>query len=181
MGVFLFAAAVVQALPSQGFWQGQPRAGTLDGALPSMANAMSQTPQPHVFSSLLSRFAQFAGGHGWELNLLAVIALAAIGAAFLVARPRAVRVAVMAGIVFCAADWVLVQDFGFFGGVGTDPNSMIPIALLFIAGYVALVRAPAASRVDEAAMAHCWRQRLTTEPAYAFRSLAALAALVQRF
>ena len=43
------------------------------------------------------------------------------------------------GIVFCLADWVLVQDLGFLGGLGTDPNSMIPLILLFSAGYLALV------------------------------------------
>jgi hypothetical protein len=45
--------------------------------------------------------------------------------------------------VFCLADWVLVQDIGLFGGLGTDPNSMIPLLLLVIAGYLALVPARA--------------------------------------
>ena len=45
------------------------------------------------------------------------------------------------GIVFCLADWVLVQDFGFLGGLGTDPNSMIPLIVLFSAGYLALTPA----------------------------------------
>ena len=44
--------------------------------------------------------------------------------------------------MLCLADWVLVEDFGFFGGLGTDPNSMIPLALLGVAGYLALTRAP---------------------------------------
>jgi hypothetical protein len=43
----------------------------------------------------------------------------------------------------CLADWVLVEDFGFFGGLGTDPNSMPPFALLAVAGYLALARVPA--------------------------------------
>ena len=30
------------------------------------------------------------------------------------------------------------------GGVGTDPNSMIPMALIFISGYVAMTRLPVA-------------------------------------
>ena len=42
----------------------------------------------------------------------------------------------------CLADWVLIEDFGFFGGLGTDPNSMIPFVLLTVAGYLALTRAP---------------------------------------
>jgi cytochrome oxidase Cu insertion factor (SCO1/SenC/PrrC family) len=44
--------------------------------------------------------------------------------------------------VFCLADWVLIEDFGFFGGLGTDPNSMIPLILLFTAGYLALTPFP---------------------------------------
>ncbi len=61
---------------------------------------------------------------------------------FLTGRPRLVRYAVWFGLVFCLADWVLVQDFGFLGGLGTDPNSMIPWILLFFAGYLALTPAP---------------------------------------
>ena len=63
-----------------------------------------------------------------------------IGACFVSGRVRLLRIGVVAGIVICLADWVLVQDFGFFGGVGTDPNSMIPMALVFVAGYLAVVR-----------------------------------------
>jgi cytochrome oxidase Cu insertion factor (SCO1/SenC/PrrC family) len=51
-------------------------------------------------------------------------------------------VGAIAGGLTCLATWVLVQDFGFFGGVGTDPNSMIPIPVVFVAGYLAVVRLP---------------------------------------
>ena len=40
------------------------------------------------------------------------------------------RATVIATVALCLADWVLIEDFGFFGGLGTDPNSMIPIILL---------------------------------------------------
>jgi cytochrome oxidase Cu insertion factor (SCO1/SenC/PrrC family) len=40
---------------------------------------------------------------------------------------------------------VLIEDFGFFGGLGTDPNSMIPMLLLIVAGFLALTPAPAAA------------------------------------
>jgi hypothetical protein len=76
------------------------------------------------------------------VNLVVVIVLAVLGAIFLTARPRLVRYAVWFGIASCLADWVLVQDLGFLGGVGTDPNSMIPMALLFSAGYLALTPLP---------------------------------------
>ena len=70
-----------------------------------------------------------------------MVALAAIGAAFLTGQRRLVRPAVIAFMVLCLADWVLIEDFGFFGGLGTDPNSMLPFALLAVGGYLALVLA----------------------------------------
>jgi cytochrome oxidase Cu insertion factor (SCO1/SenC/PrrC family) len=81
--------------------------------------------------------------HGWTVNLFVVIALALIGFAFLTVRPGVVRVAVVAATLLCLADWVLIEDLGFLGGTGTDPNSMIPMILIFVAGYLALSRVPA--------------------------------------
>ena len=111
---------------------------------------MSTTPQPHVLSSLLSSFGSFAASDGFAVNLVVVIVLAAMGAIFLTGRPRLVRYAVWFGIVFCLADWVLVQDLGLLGGLGTDPNSMIPLILLFSAGYLALTPAPREAPATEA-------------------------------
>jgi cytochrome oxidase Cu insertion factor (SCO1/SenC/PrrC family) len=64
--------------------------------------------------------------------------------------------------VLCVADWVLIEDFGFFGGLGTDPNSMIPFALLAVGGYLALTQAPvtAAEPASPAPAATSWRDRL---------------------
>ena len=140
VGLFFAGMAVLQAWPGRGFWQGtvDGKPGTLSG----MVQTMSGTPQPRFLSSLLSGFGSFTARHGFAVNLVVVIALAAIGAIFLTGRPRLVRYAVWFGIVFCLADWVLVQDFGFLGGLGTDPNSMIPLVLLFSAGYLALAPAP---------------------------------------
>jgi cytochrome oxidase Cu insertion factor (SCO1/SenC/PrrC family) len=73
-----------------------------------------------------------------------------LGAIFLTGRPRLVRYAAWFGIAFCLADWVLVQDLGFLGGVGTDPNSMIPMALLFSVGYLALTPLPPETAGDTA-------------------------------
>ena len=67
----------------------------------------------------------------------------------------------IAAAVLCVADWVLIEDLGFLGGLGTDPNSMIPMILVFTAGYLALTPAPAAA--EEAAAAPTgvpWRERL---------------------
>ena len=163
IGLFFIGMAVLQAWPGRGFWQGtghgQP--GTLAG----MVQSMSSTPQPHVLSALVARFGSFAASNGFAVNLVVVIALAAMGAVFLTGRPRLVRYAVWFGLVFCLADWVLVQDFGFLGGLGTDPNSMIPWILLFSAGYLALTPAPAPEMSRAPAVvpeSQGWRQRLRT-------------------
>ena len=95
-----------------------------------------------MLSGWVRAFTTFDEAHGFAVNLVAVVALALIGAAFLSGQRRLVRPAVIAFTVLCLADWVLIEDFGFFGGLGTDPNSMIPFALLAISGYLAL--APAA-------------------------------------
>ena len=111
-----------------------------------MTGPMAQTPQPGLLSALVNAFTAFDEAHGFAVNLFAVVALALIGAAFLTGRRRLARPAVIAFTVLCLADWVLIEDFGFFGGLGTDPNSMIPFALLAVGGYLALTPAPAVAR-----------------------------------
>ena len=133
--------AVLQASPGRGYWQGVSH-GT-PGTLASMVQGMAATLQPHVLSALVADFGAFAASNGFAVNLVVVIVLAATGAIFLSGRPRLVRYAVWFGVVFGLADWVLVQDLGFLGGLGTDPNSMIPLMLLFGAGYLALTPGPA--------------------------------------
>ena len=140
LGLFLAGMVVLQAWPGRGFWQGisngQP------GTLAAMAQSMSLTPQPGVLSGWLFAFGTFDEAHGFAVNMVAVAALAAVGAAFLSGRPRLIRLAFPAFVVLCLADWVLVQDLGFLGGLGTDPNSMLPLLLLAGAGYLALTGAP---------------------------------------
>ena len=70
--------------------------------------------------------------------------------------------------MLCLADWVLVQDFGFFGGLGTDPNSMIPTILLLAAGYLALTRLPDAAVEPENAVQD---ETVTSAPGGRWREL----------
>jgi cytochrome oxidase Cu insertion factor (SCO1/SenC/PrrC family) len=144
LGAFLLGMAVLQAWPGRGFWQGTPRGGS--GTLTGMIRSMAATPQPAVLAGWVSGFASFTAAHGFAVNLFAVITLAAIGLGLLIAgggSPVLLRLTVIAMVVLCLADWVLVEDLGIFGGLGTDPNSMIPQALLGVAGYLALTGAPA--------------------------------------
>jgi cytochrome oxidase Cu insertion factor (SCO1/SenC/PrrC family) len=186
-GVFLVGMSVLQAWPGRGFWQGR------GGTLPAMVGAMARTSQPGFLSSWVASFGSFDEAHGWAVNLFAVGALAAIGGLLISGRRRAVLGGIGALVVLCLADWVLVEDLGFLGGLGTDPNSMLPMALLFVAGYLAAFRVPAAVDAPTSAVAGAassanalaatpdprsgaaWSQRAT--PAYVLRSVAALAAL----
>lgn len=173
-GVFLIGMAVLQAWPGRGYWQG--RGGTLTG----MVRIMAQTSQPSFLSSWLSSFASFVSAHGWAVNLFAVVSLAAVGGLFLSGRRRLVLGGLIGLSVLCLADWVLVEDLGLLGGLGTDPNSMLPMALLFVGGYVAMVRlpAPVEERAESDAVtsrAGPWWEGVTVS--YLSRSLAAVAAV----
>jgi len=153
IGLFFAGMAVLQAWPGRGFWQGSPRDG--QGTLTGMVQSMAQTPQPHLLASWVRGFGSFTSVHGFAVNLFAVVALALIGIALLIgaadpagpprlaSRPRLIRLVVIAAVLLCLADWVLIEDLGIFGGLGTDPNSMIPMALIIVAGYLALTQAPA--------------------------------------
>jgi cytochrome oxidase Cu insertion factor (SCO1/SenC/PrrC family) len=142
-GLFLAGMAVLQAWPGRGFWQGT--AGGRPGSLTSMVADMAGTSQPGALAALVSRFGLVVTAHGFAVNLVAVACLSGLGAGLMAAgiagpgRWAGVLRGLAAGLgVLCLADWVLVQDLGFFGGVGTDPNSMIPMLLVGVAAVLAL-------------------------------------------
>jgi cytochrome oxidase Cu insertion factor (SCO1/SenC/PrrC family) len=143
-GVFFVGMALLQAWPGRGYWQG--RLAGQPGSLTAMIQTMATTPQPHVLEAIVSGFGTFTESHGFAVNLVAVIAIAAAGAAFCVSAAnsdaRLARIAAIGAAAFCLADWVLVEDLGFLGGLGTDPNNMIPLILLFTAGYAGLTPQP---------------------------------------
>jgi hypothetical protein len=141
LGLFLAGMALLQAWPGRGSWQGMSRGQP--GPLAGMAQSMSQTPQPGFLSAWVSAFAAFDEAHGFAVNVFAVVVLAVTGAALLSGRPGLIRPVLSAFVVVCLDVWVLIQDLGFLGGLGTDPNSMIPFALLTAGGYLALSRVAA--------------------------------------
>jgi cytochrome oxidase Cu insertion factor (SCO1/SenC/PrrC family) len=142
LGALFVAMGVLQAWPGRGTWAGHATAHGAPGLVTAMASVMAQVPQPHVLASAVRSFGSFDGAHGWGVNLFVVSALLLIGGCLLSAERRLASFGVIAGVVLCLATWVLVQDWGFFGGVGTDPNSMLPTCFLLVVGYLAMV-APA--------------------------------------
>jgi cytochrome oxidase Cu insertion factor (SCO1/SenC/PrrC family) len=179
MGLFFLGMALLQAWPGRGFWQ-VSMAGQ-QNTLADMIQSMAGTPQPHVLSVIVSTFSDFTAAHGFTVNLDAVIALATVGAVFCASAlrgdARLARIGVIAAAVFCLADWVLVEDLGFLGGLGTDPNSMIPLILLFTAGYLALTPAPqpeTAAQQEVAGSDAPQPSRIPSRPAALLEGFAAL-------
>jgi cytochrome oxidase Cu insertion factor (SCO1/SenC/PrrC family) len=178
-GAVMLAYAGLEAWPGRGFWEGGR--GSAAGPLASMVQQMAQVPQPGSTRAMVSWFAGVVDHHGFAVNAVAVVLMATVGVGFLSARPRWVRAALLVAGVLCLADWLLVEDLGFLGGVGTDPNSALPYLLLFMAGYLALDRPTALAQASVAAQAATpaatgWVQQLA-QPTYALRLVATLAAV----
>ncbi len=93
LGLFLAGMTLLQAWPGRGFWQGSLHGKP--GTLAAMVSAMSGTPQPHFLSALVSGFESFDARHGFAVNLVAVIVLAAIGAALMTGRAPLIRPALV--------------------------------------------------------------------------------------
>jgi cytochrome oxidase Cu insertion factor (SCO1/SenC/PrrC family) len=140
LGLFLTGMAVLQAWPGRGFWQGT--SSGQPGTLAGMTQTMAGTSQPGFLSAWINAFTTFDEAHGFAVNLFVVAALAITGAAFFSGQPRLIRPVLIGFTVLCLADWVLIEDLGFLGGLGTDPNSMIPFVLLAVGGYLALAHVP---------------------------------------
>ena len=88
-GMFFLGMALLQAWPGRGFWQGRLDGGP--GSLAAMVQSMATTPQPHALEVIVSNFGRFTESNGFAVNLVAVIALAAAGAAFCLARRARTR------------------------------------------------------------------------------------------
>ena len=144
--------ALLQAWPGRGFWQGK-----LDGqpgSLTGMVQSMAGTPQPHALEVIVSVVRPTSPKRTGSRSTWSRCSRSPASARLFCAARRAAtrgwpgsRSSPRA--VFCLADWVLVEDLGFLGGLGTDPNTMIPLILLFTAGYLALAPAPQPQAVAE--------------------------------
>ena len=121
-GVFLIGMSVLQAWPGRGFWQGRGGHPAVAGRMPDGADVAARVPVVGGVVRLL-RLRPRLGGEpfrrrGAGRHRACSCSRPSPG------RPRCHR----RSSCSCLADWVLVQDFGFLRGVGTDPNTMLPMA-----------------------------------------------------
>jgi cytochrome oxidase Cu insertion factor (SCO1/SenC/PrrC family) len=137
----LAIALVLQILPSREFWHGGN-----SNALTVMAQSMVKTPQPHWLAYVVSKFGAAAGTLGGGFNLIVIFWLAATAAGLWMAPSRQWRWPVWSLVVGAVVFWIGAQDTAIFGGVATDVNSLIPLALLTFCASPALVGRPVLPR-----------------------------------
>ncbi len=189
-GAFWLAMAVLQAWPGRGYWQ---RGET--GTLTSMISDMAGLSQPPWQARIINGAALFSDYNAFTVNLIAVLGLALAGGGLLAGagmpgpralvpggwrswgppRPRVLRRTLIGATAFCLVVWVFVQDFGIPGGLGTDPNSMVPWVILLWAGRRAMTDHLPAGEPARPARQHRFSlpdlaERLRAAPAGALRA-----------
>lgn len=124
LGVVLLVGALLQMVPFEGFWYSH--------RLSSMFSAMAATPQPGFLSAPIASISRSVAARPDLWNVGAIVVMAILGIGLLAGRAR--RAWSWATALWLFAIWWFSQDFGFLGGVGTDPNLNIPLLILLIAG-----------------------------------------------
>ena len=138
VAVVLVLGALVQALPSAGFWRGGDA-----NALTRMSRSMTAMAQPHALAWVVRHVGDLAGTMGGGFNVIVLLWLLGTAAGLWWATRRPATWPYRALAVGAVVVWVAAEDLAVFGGVGTDINSMVPMAFLAWCARPALAaRAP---------------------------------------
>ncbi len=125
LGGILILGAILQALPNNGFWSnGQ------DNALNAMILEMTEVPQPGLLAGLGHVFAGVVRAAGPGINIMLVVWMMTTGVGLWRSTVSGFAWPARSLVIGSLAGWVLIQDTGLFGGLATDPNSLILVALI---------------------------------------------------
>ena len=131
VGVWMLAMAVLQALPWEGSWSGR--------GLSAMFALGALHSQPAAFLTPITGAGQLAQSQPVVVNAAVLVILVTVGAGLLLSSAStsvsSASTFVTAGITVCLATWWLAQDFGVLGGLATDPNTALPLAVVLAAGW----------------------------------------------
>jgi cytochrome oxidase Cu insertion factor (SCO1/SenC/PrrC family) len=125
VAVILGVAAILQVVPSGEFWHG----GNTN-ALTAMTRSMTSTAQPHVLAWIVSHVGDLAGTLGGGFNVIVVLWLLVSASGLWYASTHATNWPVYVVVVGAVFFWIIGEDVSIFGGLGTDINSLIPLAVL---------------------------------------------------
>jgi cytochrome oxidase Cu insertion factor (SCO1/SenC/PrrC family) len=141
IAIVLFVAAVLQCLPSAEFWHG----GNTN-ALTTMTRSMTVTAQPHALTWIVRHAGDLAGTLGGGFNVIAILWLLACAGGLWYASSHSVNWPIVTLVIGAIIFWVVGEDIAIFGGVATDINSLVPIALMVYCARPALRSAPPLTR-----------------------------------
>jgi cytochrome oxidase Cu insertion factor (SCO1/SenC/PrrC family) len=125
IAAILAIAVILQALPSGGFWHG----GNAN-AMTAMTRSMTETSQPHFLSWIVLHVGTLAGNLGGGFNVIVILWLAVCALGLWRASTHQLNWPVTVLVVGCVFFWITGEDVAVFGGLGTDINSLIPLAVL---------------------------------------------------
>src|SRR5665213_3142693 len=125
LSVLAVIGVLLQTLPSRGFWHG----GNTN-AMTVMSTNMSATSQPHALAWIVRHFGEFAGTVGGGFNVIVIIWLGVCAVGLWMASDRDLRWPTRTFVIGCLFFWLVAQDAPFWGGLATDVNSLIPLAVL---------------------------------------------------
>src|SRR5665213_3433579 len=125
LSVLAVIGVLLQTLPSRGFWHG----GNTN-AMTVMSTNMSATSQPHALAWIVRHFGEFAGTVGGGFNVIVIIWLGVCAVGLWMASDRDLRWPTRTFVIGCHFFWLVAQDAPFWGGLATDVNSLIPLAVL---------------------------------------------------
>jgi cytochrome oxidase Cu insertion factor (SCO1/SenC/PrrC family) len=141
IALILAIAIVLQVLPSAGFWHGGNK-----NALTAMSRDMTQTAQPHALSWIVLHVGTLAGTLGGGFNVIVILWLGVCAAGLWYASSHQLNWPIIVLAVGCVFFWITGEDLAIFGGVGTDINSLIPLAVLAWCARPALRSMPPLAR-----------------------------------
>lgn len=124
LAAMFMISAIIQAIPANGYWQA--------GSIASVTGQYAFIYEPRSLSVALYNIAVALSNKLVPWNLILTASLIAVGIAWIM-RPR---LASAASIALSALIWFIGQDFGIFGGYGTDPNTAFVLFLLSLSVFL---------------------------------------------
>ncbi len=125
LSVVFLIAIIFQSLPAAGFWHGGNQ-----NALTVMSKEMTSVAQPHAIAWFVRHGGVLSGRLGGGFNLIVIFWLFITGVGLWFATQRRWNWPVYSLVVGCLIFWVIAEDTAVFGGIATDFNSLLPIAVL---------------------------------------------------
>jgi len=138
LSLLFLVAIIFQSLPAAGFWHGGN-----SNALTAMTQSMTSIAQPHPLAWVVREGGVISGRLGGGFNLVVIIWLLVTGIGLWLAVKTRRNWPVYSAVVGCLILWVVAEDAALYGGLSTDFNSLLPMAVLAWCAMPRFASAPA--------------------------------------